>query len=113
MSVWTSSVGRSGRRVAESGNRACCRLSFVSTGMTYNARRNTEPQALNRSVRMRTKLLDADLETALASLSGWRREGGAIVKTFQFGKFADGIGFVQRVAAAADEMDHHPDIDIR
>ena len=62
---------------------------------------------------MRTKLNEADLATALKSLPGWSVEGGAIVKTYKFGKFADGIAFVQRVAKAADAMDHHPDIDIR
>jgi 4a-hydroxytetrahydrobiopterin dehydratase len=62
---------------------------------------------------MRTKLSDAEFNDALRSLPGWSREGGVIVKTFKFAKFADGIAFVQRVAAAADAMDHHPDIDIR
>ena len=62
---------------------------------------------------MRAKLSDADVDKALESLTGWRREGGAIVKTFKFSRFADGIDFVQRVAVAADDLDHHPDIDIR
>ena len=62
---------------------------------------------------MRTKLSDTELQAALKTLSGWSVEAGAIVKTFKFGKFADGIAFVQRVAKAADAMDHHPDIDIR
>jgi 4a-hydroxytetrahydrobiopterin dehydratase len=62
---------------------------------------------------MRTKLTDTEQRTALQSLPGWSVEGGAIVKTYKFDKFADGIAFVQRVAKAADAMDHHPDIDIR
>jgi 4a-hydroxytetrahydrobiopterin dehydratase len=62
---------------------------------------------------MRTKLTDAELQTALQALPGWGLESGAIVKTYKFGKFADGIAFVSRVAQAADAMDHHPDIDIR
>ena len=62
---------------------------------------------------MRTKLSDAETKSALATLPGWGFESGAIVKTFKFGKFADGIAFVQRVAVEADRMDHHPDIDIR
>ena len=36
-----------------------------------------------------------------------------LTKTFAFKRFADGIDFVQRVARAADTMNHHPDIDIR
>ena len=62
---------------------------------------------------MRARLSDPELTAALKSLSGWSREGGVITKTYTFAKFADGIAFVQRVARAADAMDHHPDIDIR
>ena len=62
---------------------------------------------------MRTKLTEAELTKALGSLPGWSRESGAIVKTYKFTRFADGIAFVGRIAKAADAMDHHPDIDIR
>ena len=62
---------------------------------------------------MRTKLTDDAIKKTLETLPGWSLENGAIVKSYKFGKFADGIAFVQRVASAADAMDHHPDIDIR
>jgi 4a-hydroxytetrahydrobiopterin dehydratase len=62
---------------------------------------------------MRQKLSDLEIQRALGSLSGWSRRGDALTKTFAFERFADGIGFVNRVAAAADEMNHHPDIDVR
>ncbi len=59
------------------------------------------------------KLSEAEITERLRRLSGWSREGGAIRKQFTFPKFADGIRFVDRVAAAADALDHHPDMDIR
>ena len=59
------------------------------------------------------KLTDADVTAGLAKLPGWTRKGDTIVKSFMFETFADGIRFVDRVAAEADRMDHHPDIDIR
>jgi len=59
------------------------------------------------------KLTDAEISQRLKALAEWRREGDAIRRSFTFGKFADGIRFVDRVAAQADAMDHHPDIDIR
>jgi len=59
------------------------------------------------------KLNGAEIAQRLKALPEWRREGDAIRKVFAFGKFADGIRFVDRVAVAADAMDHHPDIDIR
>ena len=62
---------------------------------------------------MRQPLTDTEIETVLKSLPGWGREGGSITKTFRFKTFAEGIAFVGRVAKSADEMDHHPDIDIR
>ena len=62
---------------------------------------------------MAAKLSDAEIEQHLKDVTGWAREGNAIRKSFSFAKFADGIRFVDRVAAAADELDHHPDVDIR
>ena len=62
---------------------------------------------------MRQKLSDLEIQRALGGLAGWARRGDALTKTFIFERFADGIAFVGRVAKAADEMDHHPDIDIR
>ena len=59
------------------------------------------------------KLTDTEIARRLQTLQQWVREGDAIRRTFSFAKFADGIRFVDRVAAAADAMDHHPDIDIR
>jgi len=59
------------------------------------------------------KLSDLEIQRALGGLPGWSRRGDALTKTFTFERFADGIAFVDRVAAAADQMNHHPDIDIR
>jgi 4a-hydroxytetrahydrobiopterin dehydratase len=62
---------------------------------------------------MRQKLSDLEIQRALGGLPGWSRRGETLVKTYTFDRFADGISFVGRVARVADEMDHHPDIDIR
>jgi 4a-hydroxytetrahydrobiopterin dehydratase len=62
---------------------------------------------------MRQKLSDLEIQRALGGLAGWSRRGETLVKTYTFERFADGIAFVDRVAVAADAMDHHPDIDIR
>jgi 4a-hydroxytetrahydrobiopterin dehydratase len=58
-------------------------------------------------------LSDVEIQRALGALSGWTRRGDALLKTFTFPTFAQGIAFVGRIAQAADAMDHHPDIDIR
>ena len=62
---------------------------------------------------MPPRLSDLEIQRALGSLPGWARRGDVLTKTFAFKRFPDGIDFVQRVARAADRMDHHPDIDIR
>ena len=62
---------------------------------------------------MPPRLSDLEIQRALGSLAGWARRGDVLAKTFAFKRFADGIDFVQRVARAADKMNHHPDIDIR
>lgn len=62
---------------------------------------------------MTQKLSDLEIQRALGGLAGWARRGDTLVKTYTFERFADGISFVDRVAMAADAVDHHPDIDIR
>lgn len=59
------------------------------------------------------KLSDIEIQRELATLSGWVRKGESLVKTFAFPTFMAGITFVDRVAVAAEKMDHHPDLDIR
>ena len=59
------------------------------------------------------KLTDIEVQRELGTLRGWSRRGEALAKTFAFKTFLDGIGFVNRVADAAERMDHHPDLDVR
>ena len=58
-------------------------------------------------------LSDIAIQRELGSLPGWSRRAGVLTKTFTFRTFAEGIGFVTRVADAAEAAEHHPDIDIR
>ena len=54
-------------------------------------------------------LSDAEADERLAQ-SDWRREDAAIVRDFTFDDFASAIAFVNRVADAAEAVNHHPDI---
>ncbi len=49
----------------------------------------------------------------LLERSGWSVVDGALTKTFEFGSFVNAISFVDEVAVAAEQVTHHPDIDIR
>ena len=44
---------------------------------------------------------------------GWKYRDDAIHKEFAFQSFRDSIVFVNRIASIADELDHHPDINVR
>ena len=54
-------------------------------------------------------LSDEQISSRLAA-SQWRREGEQIVRDWQFKDFKEAIAFVNRVADAAEEANHHPDI---
>ena len=61
----------------------------------------------------RRDLLDeAAIETALREVR-WTRERNALARTLKHATFRAAIAFVDAVADIAEEMDHHPDIDIR
>jgi 4a-hydroxytetrahydrobiopterin dehydratase len=54
-------------------------------------------------------LSDAEIDERIGS-SEWRREENEIVRDFKFGDFAEAMAFVNRVAEAAEDANHHPDI---
>jgi 4a-hydroxytetrahydrobiopterin dehydratase len=56
---------------------------------------------------------DDAIEQGLAGLSGWRRDGQALVRIVELADFPQAIQVVDRVAELAEQSDHHPDIDIR
>jgi 4a-hydroxytetrahydrobiopterin dehydratase len=55
----------------------------------------------------------AAVDAALARGMAWERDGAALVKVHTGRAFADALDYVNAVGALAEEMDHHPDIDIR
>ena len=62
---------------------------------------------------MTDDLNDESIDGWLKGRKGWKRSGNALTKDFLFPSFRDAIIFVNRVASLADDLDHHPDIDIR
>ncbi len=55
-------------------------------------------------------LLTDDQISERLSGSEWRREGDEIVRDWKFEDFAEAMAFVNRVAEAAEDANHHPDI---
>lgn len=54
-------------------------------------------------------LNDDEVSSRLRRLS-WERENDEIVREWRFDGFTEAIAFVNRVAEAAEEANHHPDI---
>ncbi len=54
-------------------------------------------------------LSDDEIRTRLDGLL-WTHEGEQITREYTFANFAEAIAFVNRVAKAAEEANHHPDI---
>jgi 4a-hydroxytetrahydrobiopterin dehydratase len=44
--------------------------------------------------------------------AGWNEVRGALQRGYRFSDFAEAIRFVNRLAEAAEEANHHPDISI-
>ncbi|HEU4393069.1 MAG TPA: 4a-hydroxytetrahydrobiopterin dehydratase [Solirubrobacterales bacterium] len=57
-------------------------------------------------------LSDAEVEERLAGLAGWERRGDAIAKEFDRGDFVGSVRFVDSLVGPAEEMGHHPDLEI-
>ncbi len=58
-------------------------------------------------------LTEEEITRQLADLPGWTREGDAITATYDAPDFPSAIRLVGEVGGTAEEMNHHPDIDIR
>jgi 4a-hydroxytetrahydrobiopterin dehydratase len=57
-------------------------------------------------------LPDDEIQSKLAELDGWSREGDAITKSFDHGDFVGSVEFVRRLTTPAEQMGHHPDLEI-
>jgi 4a-hydroxytetrahydrobiopterin dehydratase len=55
---------------------------------------------------------DAEIEARLSGLPGWERSGEEIAKSFGCGDFVGSVKFVQSLVGPAEEMGHHPDLEI-
>jgi 4a-hydroxytetrahydrobiopterin dehydratase len=58
-----------------------------------------------------TLLSDQEIEAGLAA-GQWHRDGHAITRELKFEDFAHAVAFVNRIAAAAEAANHHPDISL-
>ena len=55
---------------------------------------------------------DSEIESRLADLDGWERAGDAIRKEFKRDNFVGSVKFVDALVEPAEDMGHHPDVEI-
>jgi 4a-hydroxytetrahydrobiopterin dehydratase len=61
-----------------------------------------------------TRLLDEpEVNRQLETLPGWSTDGSSLRRSIEFPSFPEAIAAVALLAIDAEEMNHHPDIDIR
>ncbi len=60
----------------------------------------------NKKALRGTEILDAGLD-------GWRKVLDRLIVRYETGDFNTGTGLVTKIAEAADEANHHPDVDLR
>ncbi len=58
------------------------------------------------------RLENDEIDAKLEQLDGWSREGEAITKEFDNGDFKGSVEFVKQLTPEAEEMNHHPDLEI-
>jgi 4a-hydroxytetrahydrobiopterin dehydratase len=56
------------------------------------------------------ELLSEDEIASRLEGSDWQRQGDEIVRDYKLADFSEAMAFVNRVADAAEEANHHPDI---
>ncbi len=57
-------------------------------------------------------MTDEEIQARLEELEGWERSGDSIRKQFRLDDFVGSVEFVNRLVAPAEEMGHHPDLEI-
>ncbi len=59
-----------------------------------------------------SRLSDAEVDAALATMPGWERDGDAIRRAYKRRGFTGAAAFVQAMVEPANAANHHPDLEI-
>ena len=59
------------------------------------------------------RLSPDEIAAALHGLPSWSGDGDGIRRTVELPSFRDAVAAIVAIADVAEEMDHHPDIDLR
>jgi 4a-hydroxytetrahydrobiopterin dehydratase len=62
---------------------------------------------------MPPRLSADEISAALQGLPNWSGDADGLRRTVQLPSFRDAVGAINSIADVAEEMNHHPDIDLR
>jgi 4a-hydroxytetrahydrobiopterin dehydratase len=58
-------------------------------------------------------LTDEEITRALGNLPGWRRDGESLVASYDAPDFPAAVQLIVEAGDEAEQMGHHPDVDLR
>ncbi|MBN2364556.1 MAG: 4a-hydroxytetrahydrobiopterin dehydratase [Calditrichaeota bacterium] len=56
------------------------------------------------------KLNQSEIQQRLTEVKGWKLDGNAIKKEFEFSDFSEAMKFINQVADLAESHNHHPEL---
>lgn len=59
------------------------------------------------------RLNEEEINNKLKELKNWNREGNYLVRRMKFKDFVSTIEFVNKIVPIAEELEHHPDLEIK
>src|ERR1700712_5400308 len=60
-----------------------------------------------------SRLSPDDVAAGLSALPQWSGDGDGLHRSVELPSFRDAVDAIVRIADVAEEMDHHPDVDLR
>jgi 4a-hydroxytetrahydrobiopterin dehydratase len=58
-------------------------------------------------------LTDEEINRQLGDLTGWRRDGESLVASYDASDFPTAVQLIVQAGDEAEQMQHHPDVDLR
>ena len=58
-------------------------------------------------------LSDEEITRALGNLPGWRRDGDSLLSSYDAPDFPTAVQLIVEAGDEAEQMGHHPDVDLR
>jgi Pterin-4a-carbinolamine dehydratase len=59
------------------------------------------------------KLNNSEIKERLKKISGWKVEGIYLVKKLKFDNFVSAVNFINKIVPIAEELEHHPDLELK